>query len=71
MAWQQRMETIKATRVDRTTVTGLIVGIILGLTLGLLDRLGVVAGGVAGPEVGPATETAAVRHGSTDSREPV
>ena len=36
MAWQQRMETIKATRVDRTTVVGLIAGIILGLTLGLL-----------------------------------
>ena len=36
MAWQQRMETIKATRVDRTAVVGLIAGIILGLTLGLL-----------------------------------
>ncbi len=36
MAWQQRMETIKATRVDRTTVVGLIAGILLGLTLGLL-----------------------------------
>jgi hypothetical protein len=36
MAWQQRMETIKATRVDRTAVVGLIAGIILGLMLGLL-----------------------------------
>jgi hypothetical protein len=36
MAWQQRMETIKATRVDRTAVTGLIIGILLGLALGLL-----------------------------------
>ena len=36
MAWQQRMEAMKATRVDRTTVTGLIIGIILGLALGLL-----------------------------------
>jgi hypothetical protein len=30
------MEAVKATRVDRTTVTGLIIGIILGLALGLL-----------------------------------
>jgi hypothetical protein len=36
MAWQQRMEAMKATRVDRTAVTGMIIGIIVGLALGLL-----------------------------------
>jgi hypothetical protein len=36
MAWQQRMEAMKATRVDRTTVGGLAIGGLLGLTLGLL-----------------------------------
>jgi hypothetical protein len=36
MAWQQRMEAIKATQVDRTAVTGMIIGIIVGLALGLL-----------------------------------
>lgn len=36
MAWQQRLEAMKATRVDRTTVGGLVLGGILGLALGLL-----------------------------------
>ena len=65
MAWQQRMETIKATRVDRTTVVGLIVGIILGLTLGLL--IGWVWWPVEwqGPVVGAVTETAGGSAGST------
>ena len=65
MAWQQRMETIKATRVDRTTVVGLIVGIILGLTLGLL--IGWVWWPVEwqGPAVGAVAETGGGAAGSS------
>ena len=64
MAWQQRMETIKATRVDRTAVVGLIVGIILGLTLGLL--IGWVWWPVEwqGPQTAAVTETAGGSAGS-------
>jgi hypothetical protein len=65
MAWQQRMETIKATRVDRTTVVGLIVGIILGLTLGLL--IGWVWWPVEwqGPAAGAVADTAGSSTGSS------
>ncbi len=65
MAWQQRMETIKATRVDRTTVVGLIAGIILGLTLGLL--IGWVWWPVEwqGPQAGAVSQAAAGAAGSS------
>ena len=68
MAWQQRMETVKATRVDRTTVVGLIVGIILGLARGLL--IGWVWWPVEwqGPEVGAVADTGAASSSAAASQ---